>query len=58
MKTRVITAIAILAVVIPIAIFSHTVVYPIAMAAFAVMAVFEMLRVIGVEKRYAISVPA
>lgn len=58
MKTRVITAIAILAVVIPIAIFSHTAVYPIAMAVFAVMAVFEMLRVIGVEKRYAISVPA
>ncbi len=58
MKTRVITSIFILAVMIPVLIFSYTPVYPIALSIFCVMAVFEMLRVFGVEKRLVLSIPA
>ena len=58
MKTRIITAIFILAVMIPVLIFSHTAAYPIALSVFAVIAVFEMLRAFGSEKRYARSIPA
>ena len=58
MKTRIITACFILAVMIPVLIFSHTAVYPIALSVFAVIGVFEMLRVFGSEKRLALAIPA
>ena len=58
MKTRIITAIFILAVMVPVLIFSGTPVYPIALSVFAVCAVFEMLRVLGLHRRMLVSVPA
>ena len=58
MKTRILTAIAIAAVVIPTLIFSGTLLYPIVMSALSVMAVFEMLRVLGYAKKPAVVLPA
>jgi len=58
MKVRTITAAIILAVAIPILIFSKYIVYPIALALVALAAVFELLRVIGAHREWIISVPA
>jgi phosphatidate cytidylyltransferase len=58
MKVRVLTAIGIGAVGIPLVIFSQYIIFPIALAILSLMAVFEILRVLGVEKRYALSLPA
>ncbi len=58
MKQRTITSAIILAVMIPIALLSEYMVYPIAMSLFCLMATFEMLRVLGMEKRWLLSVPA
>ncbi|MBP3919091.1 MAG: phosphatidate cytidylyltransferase [Clostridia bacterium] len=57
MKIRIITAICMAIVLIPVAIFSHTVVYPITMALLSVVGAFEMLRCIGLHKTYIASVP-
>ena len=48
----------ILAVTVPLVIFSQYLIYPIALALCSLLAVFELLRVIGVEKKWIISVPA
>ena len=58
MKVRVLTSIGIAIVGIPILIFSGTIVFPIALALFAFIAAFELMRVIGVHKTWFISVPA
>ena len=58
MKTRIITSVAILAVLVPIVLLSEYIVYPILMAALATIAVFEMLRALGMEKEWLVSVPA
>ena len=58
MLVRVITAVCIAAVLIPVAFLSHTVVFPIVIAAFAGMGCFEMLRCIGMHKNLFITVPA
>lgn len=58
MKTRVITAIFIVAIALPIVIFSQYIVYPIALSLLSCLAVFEMLRVIGLHKCLRISLPA
>ena len=58
MKIRTLTSAIILAVMVPVLIFSKYLIYPIALAIFAVAAVFELLRVIGVHKNYKISIPA
>lgn len=58
MKERVITSIGIGVVVIPILIFSRYIVYPIFLGLLAAIAVWELLRVFGFEKRYEISVPS
>jgi phosphatidate cytidylyltransferase len=58
MKIRSFTSAIILAVMVPVLIFSKYLIYPIALAIFAVAAVFELLRVIGVHKNYKISIPA
>jgi len=50
MLKRTITAVIALAFFIPVLYFSHTVVFPVAMTALAVTAVYEMLKCIG-EKR-------
>ena len=58
MKTRTITSVFILLVTIPIILLSQYLVYPIALSALAVMATYEILRAIGVEKNWYLSVPA
>ena len=58
MKTRILTSIIIAAVAIPTLVFSGTLLYPIVMSALSLMAVFEMLRVLGYAKKLAIVIPA
>lgn len=59
MKTRVITGIGIVLVaIVLVALASFTPVYCIGMAALAVMATFELLRVFGVHKEWHISAPS
>ncbi len=58
MKVRTITGAVITALFAVPCILSKYIVYPIVIALLAAVAVFEMLRTLGFEKRYAISVPA
>lgn len=58
MKIRTITSAILLAVMVPVLIFSKYLVYPIVLGLIAVMAVYELLRVIGVHKLWKISLPA
>ncbi len=58
MKTRIITAICLAAVLIPVAVLSATPVFPIVMAALCVIGIVELLRCVnGMHKVYAASVP-
>ena len=57
MIKRIITAIAMLCVFIPVVIFSHTHVFPIAIAICTCIATFEMLRCMGLHKKVIISIP-
>lgn len=58
MKVRTITAAIIIAAAIPIIVFSQYLVYPIILGILSCIAVFEMFRVLGIHKVFAISVPA
>ena len=58
MQKRIITAIVALCVLIPVLIFSGTVVFPIAIALVSVIALFEMYRCIGREKEIHLTLPA
>ena len=58
MKQRAITSVLILIAIIPIVLFSSYMVYPITLALLAVIAVFELLRVVGAERRVLIAIPA
>jgi phosphatidate cytidylyltransferase len=58
MKVRVITSIFILAVAIPVVTFSEYIVYPIVLSLLSGIAVFEMLRVIGLQKCWSLAIPA
>ena len=58
MKVRIITAACMALVGIPLLIFSKYIVFPIALALLALIGTYEMLRVLGIEKNYFISVPA
>ena len=58
MKERVITSIGIGIVGIPVLVLSKYIVYPIFLALLCAIAVWELLRVFGFEKRYEISVPS
>jgi phosphatidate cytidylyltransferase len=58
MKTRTITSAFILLVTIPLIIFSQYIIYPIALAVLSLFATYEILRAIGVEREYILSVPA
>lgn len=58
MLKRVITSIvALVCLFVPAMVFSQTVVLPIAIAICTVIGLFEMLRCMGVEKKYFISIP-
>lgn len=58
MKQRVITGIIMLAIFLPIMIFSHTIVFVIAASVMSAMVVYEMLSCAGLHKNYVISIPA
>ena len=57
MKQRIITAIVLLIVAIPICIFSGTLLFPVVMAFIGVVGVYEMLGCMGTRKNYAIALP-
>ena len=58
MKIRTITAAFLLAITVPIMIFSRYVIYPIFLAVLALFAVYELLRALGYHHEWWISVPA
>lgn len=58
MLQRTITALVIIAVTIPICLLSHTWVFPIAIALFALIGVYEMLGCVGTRRHLLVSVPA
>ena len=58
MKERVITAVGIGVVGIPILLFSKYIVYPIFLGLLSAIAVWELLRVFGLCRNYALSIPA
>ena len=58
MKQRVLTSIGIGIVGIPVVLLSRYIVYPIFLGLLSAIAVWELYRVFGFEKRYEISVPA
>ena len=58
MKVRILTAVGMAVVGIPILIFSKYIVFPITVAILALFAVYEMLHAIGLERKYFISIPA
>ncbi len=57
MKQRIITSIVALCVLVPILIFADYPVLPVGLAACAALAVFEMLRCIGLHRSVAVSLP-
>lgn len=57
MKQRIITAIVLLIIAIPVCIFSGTIVFPIAMAFIGFMGVYEMLGCMGTRKNLLITAP-
>ena len=57
MKQRIITGIIVVLIMIPILLFSQTPVLPIAIAIGSVIAIFEIMRCIGMQKAYAFAVP-
>ena len=57
MKQRIITAIVLVIIAIPICIFSGTIIFPIAMAFIGLAGVYEMLGCMGTRKNLLISVP-
>ena len=58
MKVRILTAIGMAVVGIPILIFSEYIIFPITLALLAVAGLFEMFRALGIEKNYFLSAPA
>lgn len=58
MKTRVLTALVMAVVGIPLLIFSQYIIYPIAAAAMSVIALYEMSALTGMRKRLAVMIPA
>ncbi len=57
MKQRIITGIIVVLIMIPIVLFAQTPVLPIAIAIGSVIAMFEIMRCIGMQKAYAFAVP-
>ena len=57
MKTRILTALVMAVVGIPLLIFSQYVIYPIAAGVLAVFALYEMAGVLGIRKNLALTLP-
>lgn len=58
MKTRIITSIFIVAVLVAVLFLSSTIVYPIALSLLALTAIYEVLSVFGLKNRLFIAIPA
>lgn len=58
MKTRIITSIIIVAIAVPIFVLSGTAVYPIVLALVSGFSLFELLRVLGFEKKLPVAIPS
>ncbi len=58
MKVRLLTGLGIAVVGLPLLYFWNLPVFPIALSLFAFIATYEMLRVLGTEKNYLVSVPS
>ncbi len=58
MKQRTITGAILAAILIPIILLSEYIIYPITLSLLCLMAVYEVLSVLGASKRYAIAVPS
>ena len=58
MKTRVITSVFITAVMLAVLVLSGTLVYPITLSTLAVIAVYEVLRVFGIQRKLVFSIPS
>jgi phosphatidate cytidylyltransferase len=58
MKNRTISSIVIIAIALALVIFSSYIVFPIGLSVLALFAVFEVIRVIGVNKKLVITIPA
>ena len=57
MKTRIITAIVACCVLLPVLIFSNTVIFPICMAVCSFLAIYEISSCIGLKKAFTLTVP-
>ncbi len=57
MKTRIITAIVAIGILVPILVFSDTIVLPIAAAICALLAVFEIAGCVGVRRKLTLAIP-
>jgi len=57
MKQRILTALIGIAILIPILLFSGTFFFPVAVAVCCIIALFEMLRCLGLERAWVVSVP-
>ncbi len=57
MKQRIITAVVAFVVFLPILLLSNTFLFPLAIAACSLLAVYEMLSCIGLRKAYLLSIP-
>ncbi|MBQ2735647.1 MAG: phosphatidate cytidylyltransferase [Clostridia bacterium] len=57
MKTRIITAVVALCLLIPVLIFSDTVVFPVVLALCSVLALYEMLTCIKLKQAWILSIP-
>ena len=58
MKVRILTALVLLCVLVPVLIFSGTVVFPFVAAFFSVVAVSEMQKCLGTWNKLYVSIPA
>ena len=58
MKERTTSSVVIIAVALSLVILSNYIVYPLGLSVLAVIAVFEIIRVIGVHKKLALAIPA
>lgn len=57
MKTRILTGLVALCVLIPVLIFSDTFIFPVGLAICCFLSTFEMLRCVGTHKKWVLSIP-
>ena len=58
MITRILTAVVLLIIFVPVLFFSHTLIFDFTIAIISLVAAFELLRCVNIIKKYVISVPS